>query len=214
MGGGGASVLYFLGHNATSEVLARDWVLGHELIHTGLPSLASRSQHWAEEGFATYLEPIARARAGLLPPGKVWRDLVLGLPKGLPQPGDRGLDHTPTWGRTYWGGALFWLLADVRIRQRTENRLSLDDALRAQIAQGGTMAARWPLSRVLEVGDRAVGLRVLEELHDGMGSTPAPVDLDALFRDLGVSLRGNEVVFDDRAPLAAIRAAITARPRE
>jgi hypothetical protein len=83
--------------------------------------------------------------------------------------------------------------------------------LRAQIPQGGTMAPRWPLARVLEVGDRAVRLTVLEELHGEMGNAPAPVDLDALFRDLGVALRGSEVVFDDRAPLASIRAAITAR---
>jgi L-lactate permease len=25
--------------------------------------------------------------------------------------GDQGLDHTPTWARTYWGGALFWMMA-------------------------------------------------------------------------------------------------------
>src|SRR5260370_36118525 len=209
MGGGGASVLYYLGRNATAEVLARDWVLSHELLHTGLPSLPSRRQHWAEEGFATYLEPIARARAGLLPPGEVWRDLIEGLPNGLPRPGDRGLDNTPTWGRTYWGGALFWLLADVRIREQTGNRRSLDDALRALIAQGGTIAAHWLLSQVLEAGDRAVGVRVLEELHEEMGDQPVPRALDALFRRLGVAIRGGEVVFDDQAPLASVRAAIT-----
>ncbi len=209
MGGGGASVLYYLGRSASADVLERDWVLAHELIHTGLPSLPSRRQHWAEEGFATYLEPIARARAGLLPPSQVWRELIEGLPNGLPGPGDRGLDNTPTWGRTYWGGALFWLLADVRIRERTGNRRSLDDALRALITQGGTIAAHWRLSQVLEVGDRAVGVRVLEDLHEEMGSQPLPVDLDALFRRLGAAVRGGEVVFDDRAPLASIRAAIT-----
>jgi predicted metalloprotease with PDZ domain len=97
----------------------------------------------------------------------------------------------------------------VRIRERTGNRRSLDDALRALITQGGTIAAHWRLSQVLEVGDRAVGVRVLEDLHEEMGSQPLPVDLDALFRRLGAAVRGGEVVFDDRAPLASIRAAIT-----
>ena len=41
---------------------------------------------------------------------------------GLPEPGDEGLDYTHTWGRTYWGGATFCLLADVRIRRETHNR--------------------------------------------------------------------------------------------
>ncbi len=208
MGGGGASVLYFLGRSASADVLERDWVLAHELIHTGLPSLPRR-QHWAEEGFASYLEPIARARAGLLPTSQVWRELIEGLPNGLPDPGDRGLDNTPTWGRTYWGGALFWLLADVRIRERTGNRRSLDDALRALITQGGTISAHWRLSQALEVGDRAVRLSVLEDLHEEMGSQPLAVDLGALFHRLGAAVRGGELVFDDRAPLASIRASIT-----
>ena len=62
------------------------------------------SHHWIEEGLATYVEPIARARAGGLTPQKVWGDMVDAMPQGLPKPGDRGLDFTHTWGRTYWGG--------------------------------------------------------------------------------------------------------------
>jgi hypothetical protein len=67
----------------------------------------------------------------------VWRDLIEGLPHGLPRAGDRGLDFTPTWGRTYWGGAMYCLLADVEIRKRTGNRHGLQDALRGVLAGGG-----------------------------------------------------------------------------
>ena len=67
-----------------------------------------------EEGMATYIEPIARAQIGRMTPERVWGDFVRDMPQGLPQAGDQGLDGTPTWGRTYWGGAIFWLLADVR----------------------------------------------------------------------------------------------------
>src|SRR4030095_12695234 len=84
-----------------------------------------------EEGIATYVEPIARARAGQLASERAWFDLVAGLPQGQPEVGDRGLDATHTWGRTYWGGALFCLRADVEIRKRTENRKGLEHALRA-----------------------------------------------------------------------------------
>jgi hypothetical protein len=38
-------------------------------------------------------------------------------------------------------------------------------------------------------------------------------NLDALWRDLGVRVRDGEVDFDDNAPLAAVRAAITQTPR-
>jgi predicted metalloprotease with PDZ domain len=136
---------------------------------------------------------------------------VRGLPQGLPGRGDEGLDRTHTWGRTYWGGALFWLLADVGIRERTGNRFGLEHALRAVVAQGGSIAERWPLRRALEVGDRAVGTKVLEELYAKMSSAPANVDLDALFGRLGVAVRGKTVEFDDDAPLARVRRAISER---
>jgi len=209
-GTGGASILFFLGSDLDNAEARRSWELVHELVHLDFPSLPRRHL-WAEEGLATYVESIARARAGELSPEKVWGDLVRGLPQGLPRPGDEGLDRTHTWGRTYWGGALFWLLADVEIREQTGNRFGLEHALRAVVAQGGSIADRWPLPRAFEVGDRAVGTKVLEELYAQMGPLPGDVDLDALFRRLGVALRGEGVEFDDRAPLARVRRAITER---
>ncbi|GAC1605863.1 MAG: hypothetical protein NVS4B10_19710 [Myxococcales bacterium] len=206
----GASILLPLGTDLDGPKARQSWELVHELVHLGFPSLPGR-QHWAEEGLATYVEPIARARAGELTAGQVWRDLVRGLPQGLPQQGDQGLDNTHTWGRTYWGGALFWLLADVEIRERTRNRFGLEHALRAVVSHGGNIAARWPLSRALAAGDRATGNKVLEELYARMGSGPVDVDLDALFRRLGVAMRGDAIELDERAPLAPVRRAITER---
>ncbi len=209
-GSGGASVLFFVGTDLEMADARLSWQLVHELVHLGFPSLP-RQHLWAEEGLATYVEPIARARAGELSQEKVWGDLVRGLPQGLPGRSDEGLDRTHTWGRTYWGGALFWLLADVGIRERTGNRFGLEHALRAVVAQGGSIAERWPLRRALEVGDRAVGTKVLEELYAKMSSAPASVDLDALFRRLGVAVRGKAVELDDGAPLARVRRAISER---
>ena len=106
----------FLGRHTTSQQLKEDWVMTHEFVHTAFPDVA-REHRWIEEGIATYVEPIARAQIGDLTPERIWTDMVRGMPQGEPQLFDKGLDHTHTWGRTYWGGALFCLLADVRIRQ-------------------------------------------------------------------------------------------------
>src|SRR5262249_33992924 len=158
----------------------------HEMVHLALPSVP-RGHSWLEEGVATYVEPIARARMGQVSAASVWGDLVRGLPEGLPGLDDeRGLDGPPTWGRTYWGGALFCLLADLQIRERTGNRRSLDDALRGIVAKGGNIGVHWPLERVLSTGDAAVGLPVLVELYHQMGQTAHPVDLAALWKRLGV----------------------------
>ena len=211
LSGGGGAIFMRVGARASKAALADDWVLVHEMTHLSFPSVP-REQDWAEEGLATYVEPFARVRAGLLSPEDAWRGLVEGLPNGLPRPDDRGLDRTPTWGRIYWGGALFYLLADVEIRKRTNGAMGLEHALRGVLASGGSNAVRWPLDDSFAAGDRATGTNVLRELHEAMGTSPHPVDLDGLLRDLGVSVVRGEVRFDDRAPLAAIRRAITSGP--
>jgi len=91
------------------------------MTHFAFPSVAE-NHHWIEEGISTYVEPIARVQAKHLDANEMWFELVRDLPQVLPGRGDRGLDHTHTWGRTYWGGALYCLLADVQIRRETHNR--------------------------------------------------------------------------------------------
>ena len=81
-------------------------------------------------------DTLARAQAGQLSEAQVWAQFVGGMPLGLPQDGDEGLDRTHTWARTYWGGALFCMLADIEIRERTGNRKSIDDAFRAVVQAG------------------------------------------------------------------------------
>ena len=213
LGNGGGAIMIWLGRGATGADLGSDWVLTHEMVHLGIPNLP-RAHRWLEEGIATYVEPLARARAGTLAVEEVWAGLVRGLPNGLPRSGDQGLDRTHTWGRTYWGGALFCFLADLEIRERTNNRKSLDDALRGIVAAGGDIAVSWPLERLILEGDRATGVPVLKELHARMGAKAEGVDLAALWRRLGVRAAGSSVSFDDQAPLAAIRRSLTARGRE
>jgi hypothetical protein len=112
-------------------------------------------------------------------------------------------------GRTYWGGALWAFLADVEIHRRTQNRAGLQEALRAILATGN-METSSPLEPLLDIGDRATGVPVLAELYGRMKDQPVPVDLDALWRELGVEIDGRGARLDDGAPLAAARRAITA----
>ena len=204
----GALIKLGIDTNMTNVALQDSWVMTHEMVHLAFPRAAD-NQHWAEEGQATYIEPIARAQIGDLSVDDVWRETLEGMPKGLPADGDRGLDYTATWGRTYWGGALFYLMADVEIRERTHNRYGLQDALRAVVAAGGNVESRWPLEKGFTLGDQAVGVPVLEQLYARWKGKPVAIDLPALWKKLGVSLQDGKVVYDDRAPDAAIRKAIT-----
>ena len=202
-----AHIQIAVGRSTSAAEFSDDWTITHEMVHLAFPSVP-QDHHWIEEGLATYVEPIARARAGHLTPEKIWGDMVEGMPKGLPKAGDRGLDYTHTWGRTYWGGALFCLVADVEIRKKTDNRIGLEDGLRGILKSGGSIEVEWPLVRALQTADHATGVPVLEEMYEKMKAAPVAPDLEELWKDLGIKYDGDKVSFDDSAPFAAVRKAI------
>lgn len=233
LGNGGASIVLFLGADVQDAELAGDWVLVHELLHLGFPTL-DRRHLWLAEGLATYQEPLVRARAGVLSEEDVWRGYLARLPEGLPRDADVGLDGAERWGRTYWGGALVFLGLDLELRARSAGRLSLDTALRAILHAGGDTSVRWSLAQTLAVGDAALGVESpsagaalapetdgraaggalgatsLAAAHARFGKTPVRVDLEALYRRIGVRLDGDRVVLDDAAELAAVRRSLIA----
>ena len=192
-----------LGRDTTAEQYRADWVLVHEMVHLALPRVP-RAQHWVHEGAATYVEAVARTRAGLLEPAAVWQSWVRRMPIGQPRDGDQGLDHTPTWARTYWGGAMFFLQGDVRLRQRGTPARGLQHALQGVLAAGGDYRVVWDAQRVLAAADAALGQTTLSEMYARMKDQPAPADLAALWRELGV----DGATMRDSAPLAAVRRAI------
>jgi len=204
----GGLIRIHVGSETKMAGLQPDWMLTHEMVHLAFPSMAD-NHHWIEEGIATYVEPIARVRAGHLDAHEMWFELAHDLHQGLPEPGDKGLDNTHTWARTYWGGAIFCFLADLEIHSKTNNQKGLDDALRGIVNAGGDIRRDWQLTKALRVGDEATGVSVLVPLYDKMKDQPYEVDLPAMWRDLGVERTGNTVRFIDSAPLAKTRDAIT-----
>ncbi|HEX4263755.1 MAG TPA: hypothetical protein VH597_05400 [Verrucomicrobiae bacterium] len=207
---GASSIDVRLGRSARARDLKNDWVMTHEMFHLAFPTL-NRRYSWMMEGLSDYLEPVARARAGQWSAQDAWREFVEGLPQGLPEPGDGVLDGSSRRERIYWGGNIYWLLVDASIRAQTNNRRGLEDAIRAILAAGGNGGADWPIDRVLAIGDKATGTTVLKDLYEQLGPQPGHVDLDALWKKLGVQYSDGNIHFDDRAPWSKYRTAITAR---
>src|SRR5271170_6292533 len=207
-GRGGGLIRISAGSKTSAAEFADDWMLTHEMIHLAFPSMADE-HHWIEEGFSTYVEPIARIQAGQMTALQMWTDLARDMRKGVPDPEDKGLDHTHTWASTYWGGALFCFMADVRIREQTNNKKGLQDALRGILNAGGDIRYDWTVEDALKAGDQATGVPVLIGLYGKMKDQPMPVDLSAMWKQLGIDSDGMTVHLNDDAPLAAIRRAIT-----
>ncbi len=200
-----------IGRETTAETLAADWVLVHEMVHLALPEVGA-SHNWLAEGLATYVEGIARAQYGNRSVADVWAEDRNSMAKGLPRAGEGGMDQSRSWGRTYWGGALYCLQTDVAIREQTANRFGLQTALRAILKETGGYANESNIGEVLRIGDVATGTHVMYGLYQQIRATPQTPNLDLLWTLLGVPNDPLTQPFDDRAPLAAIRIAITAKP--
>jgi hypothetical protein len=198
-------VIVLIGEHTEQRELTDDWVLVHELFHVGTPSFVGEAK-WYDEGLATYFEPLIRARLGWRGEADVWREFLTNMPRGLAAMTRRGLEHPERYPDMYWGGGLFCLLADVELRRRYSGTAGLEDGVRNVLSWGGSASKVWSLARVIEITDRRFPAPILAPLVAAHAEHGSPVDLDGLFRSLGVSLgpKGN-VRFDEHAPLAGIR---------
>ncbi len=207
----GGSVALLFGDQTRASSLHENWVVVHELFHLGCPSFVGEG-HWLEEGLATYYEPILRERAGWMTEAELWSHFSREMPRGLRGASDPpALEDRDDIDSTYWGGALFALLADVRIRRRTGNARSLDDVMRAVLATEGNATQTATVADFLRVGDDASGTHELTAVYASWAQRGENVDLDSLWRELGVGgPQTGRVDVDLRpdAPLAAVRQAI------
>jgi hypothetical protein len=203
-------IVLLVGSQADKAALRDDWVLVHELFHIGVPSFY-REGKWFDEGLATYFEPIIRVRAGLYDAASAWRDFALEMPRALPALTRDGLEHVRNYTGLYWGGAIYCLSADIAARTQSQGQLGLEDGVRRVFSLGGHAWDVWSLDKTLRTADGAFAPPLLAPLAARYAGTPAPFDLEALFRSLGVERKASGVTLDDAAPLAWVRHAIFER---
>ena len=207
--GGGPTVMVEVGREVDRRRLFDDWVLVHEVIHTGMPYLRGRAT-WFMEGAATYIEPVLRARAGWISEADVWREWTREMPQGAAVFA-AGLGAA-TGRQNYWAGALFMLLADIGLRRDTDGAKGLEDCLAGALWDGFDGSKRTTLQDYAAACDHAVGSDTMSRLVARHMEGGQPMDLDALWRALGVRQDGHRILFDDAAPLARWRKMIVLGP--
>ena len=85
--------------------------------------------------------------------------------------------------------------------------------MRGILAAGGNITQDWNIERAFAVGDKATGTTVLTDLYNAMRDKPDPVELAALWKQLGIQRqKDGSIQLNPIAPKAEIREAIT-RPR-
>ena len=213
----GASVALMFGAETPASGLHDNWVVVHELFHLTCPSFVDEGR-WLEEGLATYYEPILRERAGWMTEAALWTQFVRQLPRGLRRSAGVPLDLEARndIDATYWGGALFALLSDVRSRAATSNARSLDDAMRRVLTREGNATRVARVADFMRTADEATGTKEVSAVYDSWAVRGENTDLDALWQRLGITgveearAHGAVVTLRDDAPLSAVRRAIAA----
>lgn len=212
-GGGGAVTLY-VGDHARYEGIKSDWTAVHEVMHLALPQTV-RGNAWFNEGIASYYQYLLLARVGLLTPERAWQALHAGFGRGRSDHTGRtldadsvGLGRFSAYWRVYWAGAAFAFRADVELRRRGK---SLDEVVRFWRGCCPDETSWWDARPLLWRADEWLGEALLVPLGDAAMAASRFPGLDDLYAALGLDVSTGTLRFDDAAPDAALRRAITAR---
>ncbi len=221
--GGGPTATFYVGDGAADldegdlEATGR-WALTHELAHALLPPVKGEDA-WLNEGIATWYQDLLARRAGMLPDDAAyWAELVRGLRTGRERSHDdrltvaeasRRMHATGAYQHTYWAGVALVLLAEVEAQRQGASLDDLVRALRRRFPRDDRPRTARALLGAIDEGKGAVAARALERAYLTHKDEPWP-DVDAVLAELGVMVDGvGAVTLDERAPLAAIRHAIT-----
>jgi hypothetical protein len=104
------------------------------------------------------------------------------------------------------------LLADIGMRRATDGARGLEDCLGGALWNGLDATETVQVADYCAACDRASGTTVMSDLADRYFRNAQAVDLNALWKELGVAVVGGRIALDDRAPLAKWRKMIVLGP--
>jgi hypothetical protein len=211
--GGGPGVHFFVNQTYSGDTFLADWTAAHELAHLLLP-FVRRSDAWLSEGFASYYQNVSRPRVGLLDPDTAWRNLHAGFRRGESsapmslRAASAGMHRHGAYMRVYWSGAAIALIADVRLRQRSGGRESLDTVLGRLADCCLPSSRRWKATELLARLDALGGDGMfLAEYTRWIDSSQFP-DYRAAFAALGIETLGDDLRLRPDAGARRLRDAI------
>jgi hypothetical protein len=208
------SVNFYVSPSANAEDLKGAWTGYHELAHLLIPYKGS-GDAWFSEGLASYYQNILQARSGVIDEQTMWQKLYDGYRRGLADERfrDRPLQEVSSamrreggFMRVYWSGAWYFLAADVRLRQQSRGRLSLDGAL--QKLNGCCADDSLPVTDIVSRLDELNRVILFQGLYDEMVVSREIPPYEPLFSSLGISIAEGQVRLQQQGPGVAIRRGI------
>lgn len=211
---GGETIELFVNHDRPIDEFLGDWTATHEFSHLMLPYIG-REQRWISEGFAQYYQNVLLARAGAYEQTEAWQKLYAGLARGRASRPELSPNEAAARGvrdarmKVYWAGAAIALMADVALRERSNNRETLDSTLeRLQLCCLPSERV-WSGPELFATLDTLVDEPLFMALYRRYADTIGFPDVSELLERLGVHVSGNSVRLREHAELAGVRGAIT-----
>jgi hypothetical protein len=209
------TVELFVDPDRPIEEYYSDWTATHEFSHLMLPLLSQRYR-WISEGFATYYQNVLMSRSERYSPEFAWQRLTEGFQRGRESRPDLSPNDAASGGirlarmKIYWSGAAIALMADSTLRERSNGKESLDQALDQLQLCCLPSRRRWSGTELFEKLDTFVASPVFMPLYRAYADEDGFPDLAKLLSDLGVSAnQDGTITLDDNTSLAAIRKAIS-----
>ena len=212
--GGAPAAHFFINQQRPIADFFEDWTAVHELSHLLLP-FVNAEDVWLSEGLATYYQSVLRARDGRMKAAEAWRQLHAGFSRGRESaPGmtlaqaTQSMYRFGTYMRVYWEGAAIMLMADVRLRELTAGRQSLDTALAALNECCNATDRAWSARELFTRLDELTGTSVFGEIHDQHVSSNSFPDLSRTYRALGLATGSDSIEFANRDDAKHLRETI------
>ncbi len=209
----GERIELFVNADRPIEEFYGDWTATHEFSHLMLPYVSARNK-WISEGFASYYQNVLMSRAGRYTAAEAWKRLYDGFERGRRSRPELSLNDAAEAGvhrarmKIYWSGAAIALLADVKLRERSGGRESLDTALDDLQRCCLPSARTWTGPELFSKLDSFVADPVFMPLYRQYANSAGFPEFAPALERLGVEIDGSAARLHDDAELAAIRDAI------
>ncbi len=200
-------VLFTVNPNRALDEFIGDWTAAHEFSHLFIP-YPTRRDIWLSEGFASYYQNILMAREGIYSEQRAWQKLYEGFRRAERDTRYDNLDlsdlsagirENRSYMRIYWSGALFFLEADIRLRQASNNQKSLDWVLTEYVKCCRDNRNRWNGRQLMASFDEIVGNNLFSDLYQQYCDSSAIPDYVPLLGEIGIEIRRGEVqLMDDK----------------
>lgn len=207
---------FYTAAHATSEELIGAWTSYHELSHLLIP-YRGWGDLWFSEGLATYYQNVIQARVGLISEQEMWQAIYDGFLRGRAPSGHGNIDlktmsselrQKGGYMRVYWSGAWYFLAADLRLRQQSGGKRTLDTAL--EQLNHCCADQKMSVTEMVETLDRQNKLLLFYPLFLHVRASTELPPFESLFASMGITIANGRVNLQAAGPGAELRSQIAA----